>query len=401
MSIEQERWRLLMKRALELAARGRYSTAPNPRVGCVIAQLDDCSNPQNVGEGFHQRAGEPHAEVLALRQAGDAARGATAIVTLEPCAHHGRTPPCADALIKAGIRTVVVATKDPFPEVSGKGLARLAEAGVHTEVGLMEAESRWLNRGFLSRQLRGRPWIILKVAVSLDGRICTRTGDSQWISGPVSRGVVHRLRAEADAVVVGAGTFRADNPQLTPRNACLEIEATPTVRIVIAGTAPLPKQPKLIDTNEPALVIAPEGVPAVIWPGIETVYVQTEMESDQNKGVNLESALQVLAKRDIGLALVEGGAGLATSLLEKGLVDELVVFSAPVLIGGADAPSFWEGSGIARMADALRPQVIDRRIYGDDTMIHAVLKSPSELGVTGFDRWPEGLIGLPDPPEMP
>ena len=373
-----------MQRALELAARGRYTTAPNPRVGCVIARLDDNGTYQTVGEGFHDRAGGPHAEVMALRDAGEAARGATAFVSLEPCAHHGRTPPCADALIEAGIGTVVCATQDPFPEVSGDGIRRLTAAGVATHVGILEAEARWLNRGFISRQLRKRPWVIAKHAVSLDGRIATRTGDSRWISGPLSRGLVHRLRAEADAVMVGAGTLRADNPRLTPRDAALDVTPAPTTRVIVAGKEALPEHPALLDDPDPILVLCGSQMPE--WPGAETVQVR-----------DLCEGLEALAERDIGLVLVEGGSALATSLFEADFVDELVLFVAPVLIGGRDAPSFLEGIGPSRMEEARRLHPIARTPVGEDVVIHATTRTPADLGLEGTETWPSGLLGLPPP----
>lgn len=384
-----------MRRALGLAARGRYTTAPNPRVGCIVARLDASGEYEVIGEGYHHRAGEPHAEVLALREAGEAARGATAFVTLEPCSHHGRTPPCCDALLEAGIANVVAATIDPFPEVAGEGLERLAAHGVTVEQGCLETEARWLNRGFVSRFLRHRPWLALKVAVSLDGRIATRTGDSRWITGPDSRAVVHRLRAESDAVMVGAGTFRADDPRLTARDANLDMTPEPTLRVVLAGSKPLPEHPRILDAPDPILLIGDERMETG-WPGIETFHAEESAESaDPGRRLDLGIALRELAERNVGTLLVEGGATLATELIEADRVDELLVFVAPVLIGGEKAPSFFEGKGAKSMTDALRPHLIERRCLDQDVLFHLTLRNPSALGLSADEAWPEDLLGLP------
>ncbi len=384
-----------MQEALDLAARGRYTTAPNPRVGCIVARLDSSGEYEVLGQGYHHRAGEPHAEVLALREAGAAARGATAVVTLEPCSHHGRTPPCCDALLEAGIANVIAATIDPFPEVAGEGLERLAAHGVTVERGCLETEARWLNRGFVSRFLRHRPWVTLKVAVSLDGRIATRTGDSRWITGPDSRAIVHRLRAESDAVMVGAGTFRADDPRLTARDANLSVTPEPTLRVILAGSKPLPEHPRILDAPDPILLIGGERLESG-WPGIEIFRAEESADpAKPGRRLDLGMALRALAERQVGTLLVEGGTTLATELLEADWVDELLVFVAPVLIGGEKATSFLEGRGAKSMKDALRPHLIERRSLERDVLFHLTLRTPSALGLSADEAWPENLLGLP------
>ena len=242
-----------MARALRLAERGLYTTQPNPRVGCVIARADEV-----VGEGWHQRAGEPHAEVFALREAGARAQGATAYVTLEPCAHHGRTPPCADALIAAGIARVVAACTDPNPKVAGGGLRRLMDAGIDVQTGLMHEAARELNRGFFSRIERGRPWLRVKLAMSLDGRTALANGESQWITGEAARADVQRWRARSSAIMTGSGTVLADDPRLTVRSPDLK-ESAPPLRVVLDRNLQTPQHAHVLDNTAPTLIIHASG----------------------------------------------------------------------------------------------------------------------------------------------
>uniref|UniRef100_UPI00387E2FEA bifunctional diaminohydroxyphosphoribosylaminopyrimidine deaminase/5-amino-6-(5-phosphoribosylamino)uracil reductase RibD n=1 Tax=Neisseria elongata TaxID=495 RepID=UPI00387E2FEA len=317
----------MMRRALTLAAEGRFSTSPNPRVGCIIAH-----GGQIVGQGFHLKAGGPHAEVHALRQAGENAHGATAYVTLEPCSHYGRTPPCAEALIQAGVSRVVAAIADPNPQVAGKGLAMLSAAGIRTESGLLETEARELNRGFLSRIERGRPFVRLKCAASLDGKTALSDGLSQWITGEAARHDVQILRAESCAVLTGIGTVLADDPQLNVR-------AFPTLRqplrIILDSRLRLPPTAKLLaDPASPVLLLTavpPEKYPAAlaVVPHLDILTVPAA-----DGRISLPAALTLLAERGIGELLVEAGATLCGAFLQADLADEIVLYQAGKILGG-------------------------------------------------------------------
>ena len=316
-----------MQAALALAREGRFSTSPNPRVGCVIAR-----GGQIVGQGFHVRAGEPHAEVHALRQAGELARGATAYVTLEPCSHHGRTPPCAEALVAAGVSRVVAAMSDPNPHVAGRGLALLAAAGIRTECGLLEAEARELNRGFLSRIERGRPFVRLKCAASLDGKTALSDGRSQWITNAAARADVQILRAESCAVLTGLGTDMADNPRLTVRDFPT---LRPPLRVLLDSRLRLPPTAKLLaDPESPVLLLTavpPEKYPAALA-AIPHLDILTIPDADGR--ISLPAALTLLAERGIGELLVEAGATLCGAFLQSGLADEIVLYQAGKILGG-------------------------------------------------------------------
>ncbi|OFT00926.1 riboflavin biosynthesis protein RibD [Neisseria sp. HMSC31F04] len=317
----------MMRRALTLAAEGRFSTSPNPRVGCIIAH-----GGRIVGQGFHLKAGGPHAEVHALRQAGENARGATAYVTLEPCSHYGRTPPCAEALIQAGVSRVVAAIADPNPQVAGKGLAMLSAAGIRTESGLLETEARELNRGFLSRIERGRPFVRLKCAASLDGKTALSDGLSQWITGEAARHDVQILRAESCAVLTGIGTVLADDPQLNVR-------AFPTLRqplrIVLDSRLRLPPTAKLLaDPESPILLLTavpPEKYPAALT-AVPHLDILTVPAADGR--ISLPAALPLLSERGIGELLVEAGATLCGAFLQADLADEIVLYQAGKILGG-------------------------------------------------------------------
>ena len=314
----------MMRRALTLAAEGRFSTSPNPRVGCIIAH-----GGQIVGQGFHLKAGGPHAEVHALRQAGESARGATAYVTLEPCSHYGRTPPCAEALIQAGVSRVVAAIADPNPQVAGKGLAMLSAAGIRTESGLLETEARELNRGFLSRIERGRPFVRLKCAASLDGKTALSDGLSQWITGEAARHDVQILRAESCAVLTGIGTVLADDPQLNVR-------AFPTLRqplrIVLDSRLRLPPTAKLLADPESPVLLLTAVPPEKYLAAIPHLDILTVPAADGR--ISLPAALTLLAERGIGELLVEAGATLCGAFLQAGLADEIVLYQAGKILGG-------------------------------------------------------------------
>ncbi|GAA3934079.1 bifunctional diaminohydroxyphosphoribosylaminopyrimidine deaminase/5-amino-6-(5-phosphoribosylamino)uracil reductase RibD [Luteimonas lutimaris] len=344
----------MMARALRLAERGIYTTRPNPMVGCVIAQGDEV-----VGEGWHQRQGGPHAEVFALEQAGDRAKGATAYVTLEPCAHTGSTGPCADALVAAGVARVVAAMRDPFPEVDGKGFDRLRAAGIAVESGLMEAQAEALNRGFLSRVRRGRPWLRIKLGCSLDGRTAMANGDSKWITGEAARADVMRWRARSGAILTGSGTVLADDPQLTVRFHD-DTEFAPPLRVVLdTGLATIARG-KVREGDAPTLYLhAPDAKPPREFAAERAPVALRDGELD------LEAVLALLAARGINEVQVETGATLAGAFLRAGLVDELLFYMAPVLLGERARPLF-DGLRIEQMAQRMQLRTVETRRVGDD-----------------------------------
>jgi diaminohydroxyphosphoribosylaminopyrimidine deaminase/5-amino-6-(5-phosphoribosylamino)uracil reductase len=358
-----------MARALRLAERGLYSTTPNPRVGCVVVKAG-----RIVGEGWHQRAGEAHAEVHALQSAGFDARDATAYVTLEPCSHHGRTPPCADALIKAGVARVVAAMNDPNPEVAGSGLARLTAAGIVVESGLLETEARELNIGFVSRMTRGRPWVRMKLAASLDGKTALENGVSQWITGPQARQDGHRWRARACAILSGIGTVREDDPQFNVRG--VETMRQP-LKVVVDSRLQLPVGARLLHGGMVLLACASEVVEksaALRACGAEIVC----LPDDAGK-VDLPTLLQELGRRGVNELHVESGCRLNGALLAAGLVDEVLLYLAPCLIGNA-ARGLFDTPALASLADKHRLAVRDVRMVGDDVRIVARLIDPDTPG---------------------
>lgn len=316
-----------MARALQLAEHGLYTTSPNPCVGCVLVK-----DGKIVGEGWHERAGEPHAEILALRMAGEMARGATAFVTLEPCSHEGRTPPCADALIKAGVARVVAAVQDPNPQVAGQGLEKLRSAGISVECGLMEAAARELNIGFFSRMTRGTPWVRSKIAASLDGRTALANGTSQWITGADARRDVQHWRARSSAVLTGIGTILGDDARLNVR----DIEgAHQPMRVIADSHLRLPPAARILDRNtaggEVLIYTATENTAKLA--GLEQAGAQIIVLPDMNNRVDLGAMLRDLAARGCNEVLVEGGSKLNGALLNAGLVDELLLYLAPQLLG--------------------------------------------------------------------
>ncbi|WP_108043415.1 bifunctional diaminohydroxyphosphoribosylaminopyrimidine deaminase/5-amino-6-(5-phosphoribosylamino)uracil reductase RibD [Neisseria cinerea] len=317
----------MMHQALDLAALGRFSTSPNPRVGCVIAH-----GSQIVGQGFHVKAGEPHAEVHALRQAGEMAQGATAFVTLEPCSHYGRTPPCAEALLRSGVTRVVAAMRDPNPLVAGKGLALLEAAGIKTECGLLENKARELNRGFLSRIERRRPFVRLKCAVSLDGKTALSDGNSFWITGEQARADVQTLRAESCAVLTGIGTVLADNPQLNVRD-------FPTLRqparIVLDSRLRLPPYSHLVtDGQSPTYIATLERDEDKLRPYREHAHIRILMPSETADGkIDLHHLMRLLADEGFGEIMVEAGSELTSAFLAEDLADEIVLYRSPKILG--------------------------------------------------------------------
>ncbi|WP_409284452.1 bifunctional diaminohydroxyphosphoribosylaminopyrimidine deaminase/5-amino-6-(5-phosphoribosylamino)uracil reductase RibD [Pseudomonas protegens] len=363
-----------MARALELARKGRYSTHPNPRVGCVIVR-----DGQVVGEGWHVRAGEPHAEVHALRAAGDQARGATAYVTLEPCSHHGRTPPCADALVNAGVARVVAAMQDPNPEVAGRGLQRLAQAGIDTHSGVLEAEARAINKGFLKRMEHGLPYVRVKLAMSLDGRTAMASGESQWITGPAARSAVQRLRAESSVVLTGADTVLADDARLTVRAAELGLDAEqtalamsrPPLRVLIDGRLRVPLDAAFFKAG-PALVATCAAVEEHYANGPECLIVP-----GPDGLVDLRRLLLELAARGVNEVLVEAGPRLAGAFAQQGLVDEYQIFVAGKFLGSSARPLLdWP---LAQMSQAPLLKIIEMRAVGDDWRVTAIPAPPASV----------------------
>ena len=352
----------LMAQALRLAEAGRYSTHPNPRVGCVIVK-----DGVVVGEGAHLKAGEPHAEVFALRAAGAQAKGADVFVTLEPCNHHGRTPPCVDALIAAGVSRVWAAMTDPNPLVAGQGLARLKAAGIETHVGLLRTDAEQLNRGFVSRMVRQRPLVTLKLAASLDGRTAMASGESQWITGAAARADVHRLRAEAGAVLTSSATVLADDPALTVRDFVADGLRQPD-RIVLDSQAKVAVNAKVWTEGARRFWLCNQAATQTLQ-GVEAIAV----ESDSTGGISLPKALAALAVRQVNAVLVECGPRLAGSFLAAKLVDEIVLYVAPSLLGDA-ARGLAALPGLSRLDQRMQLQFSDVRKIGDDLRITATLK---------------------------
>ncbi len=326
--------------ALRLAERGLYSTSPNPRVGCVLVR-----DGKVVGEGWHQRAGEAHAETHALSAAGEEARGATAYITLEPCSHHGRTPPCTDALLAAGVKRVVAAVQDPNPQVAGAGIAKLRAAGIAAECGLMEAAARELNIGFFARMTRGTPWVRSKIAMSLDGRTALRNGTSQWITGKAARQDVQHWRARSCAVLTGIGTILADDPQLNVRE--VETSRQP-LRVVLDSYLRLPVSARILHPlpspsggelargpagGEGGVLVYTATKDATKIAALEKAGARVTVLPDANGRVDLSAALRDLAANGCNEVLVETGSALNGALLQAGLVDELVLYLAPQLLG--------------------------------------------------------------------
>lgn len=342
-----------MAHALRLAERAAYTARPNPMVGCVIARDEVV-----VGEGWHQRTGGPHAEVFALRQAGGQARGATAYVTLEPCAHHGRTPPCALALIEAGVSRVVAAMRDPFPKVDGGGFVLLREAGIAVAEGLMAAQARELNQGFLSRIERGRPWVRVKLAASLDGRTAMADGRSKWITGAAAREDVQHWRARAGAILTGAATVLADDPMLTVR--LTDTEMLPPLRVVLDARLRSLDRARVREGGAPTLYLHDA---AVRPPAIADAEFASVPSHDGR--LDLGAVLALLAERGINDVHTEAGATLAGALLAGGWVDELLLYQAPTLLGEHGLPLL-AGLGIHAMDDQRRMRVVDQRQVGGD-----------------------------------
>ena len=351
----------LMRRAIQLAERGRGLVSPNPLVGAILVRDGEV-----VGEGWHAGAGTPHAEIHALNQAGDRARGATLYVTLEPCSHTGRTPPCAPALVEAGVTRVVAAMGDPNPLVDGAGLALLRDAGIEVEVGLLSAMAEEQNVAFVHHVPTGLPHVTLKMAASLDGKAAARDGSSKWISGEDSRRRVHRMRASADAIMVGAGTARRDDPALTCRDP--SYAGPPKLRVLVDGRGIVPATATLFDGAAPTLVAttpaADDDLVGQWRRGAEVAVYDTPSAS-----VPLGMLMKDLAARGVQSVLLEGGPTLAADAIASGIVDRVVFFYAPILVGGAGAPGILMGDGVATIADALRLEGVRFERSGDDLVV--------------------------------
>lgn len=348
-----------MAQALRLAERGLHTTQPNPRVGCVVAHGE-----RVVGQGWHIRAGEPHAEVYALREAGEQALGATAYVTLEPCAHHGRTPPCADALIAAGVARVVIAAEDPFPQVAGKGIAKLRAAGIAVESGLMRDVAREINIGFFSRIERRRPWVRVKLAMSLDGRTALANGESKWITGEAARADVQRWRARSSAILTGAGTVLADNPQLTVRLPAGDSSGgtfAPT-RVILDRHLRTPVGSHVLDGQIPTLVLhaASAKIADDRFAKVECIVMP-----EQGDALDLSAVLSLLAGRHCSELHVEAGPTLCGALFAAGLADELLLYVAPIMLGDHARPLMHLPS-LTEMASRWSLRVVDQRQIGND-----------------------------------
>lgn len=363
--------RAFMARALALAEAGRGRVSPNPMVGALVVK-----DSRIVAEGFHARAGAPHAEVVALEAAGEAAQGATLYVTLEPCCHHGRTPPCAPRIVASGIRRVVAATLDPNPRVAGGGLAHLREAGIETVGGVLGPEAARLNEAFFTYMNCSRPFVTLKAAVSLDGKIATVTGESRWITGEAARRRVHEMRNEVDAVLVGIGTVLRDDPLLTTRLG-IPGQRDP-VRVIVDNMARLPLRARVINPGSAAPTVvavgpkAPDDKVERLREAGATVLVL----SQSAPRVSLPSLMEALAAREITSVLIEGGAEIHASALAEEIVDKVAFFVAPILVGGRTAPSAVGGPGIEKLADALRLRDVRFTPLDQDLLIEGYVGRP-------------------------
>jgi diaminohydroxyphosphoribosylaminopyrimidine deaminase/5-amino-6-(5-phosphoribosylamino)uracil reductase len=356
-----------MAHALRLAERGLYTTDPNPRVGCVIVR-----DGRVVGEGWHRKAGEPHAEPNALAAAGQLARGATAYVTLEPCSHHGRTPPCADALVEAGIARAVIAMPDPNPLVAGQGIARLEAAGVQTEVGIMQSDAERLNPGFLRRMRGQRPFVRCKLAVSLDGRTAMASGESKWITGESARRDVQRLRARSSAIVTGIDTVLADDPSMNVRLVAHELAGVETpeylrqpLRVVLDTRLRMLPRARMLKLPGETLVVCGQGAAAESEKELLAAGAQVERLPQLGGRIDLQALLAMLGDRAVNEVLIESGPTLAGAALQAGLVDELILYQAAHLMGDA-ARALVRLQGIDLMQQRLDFEYVDVRRIGED-----------------------------------
>lgn len=365
---------LYMRKALDLASRARGRTSPNPLVGAVVV-----NNGTVVGQGYHKKAGTPHAEIYALQEAGELAEGATLYVTLEPCSHQGLTPPCVQAVIAAGIKRCVVAAKDPNPLVNGRGLACLKEAGIEVLTGVLRSEAENQNEVFFKYIRTGLPFVILKTAMTLDGKIASRTGDSKWITSETARLWVHQLRDQMDGIMVGIGTVKADDPRLNTR--LTDRQGRDPIRLILDGNLDLPLNSSIAASSrlQTTLVFASRGADRNRAKEMEQLGIEVIMVDGKPDKLDLEQVLRVAAHRKICSILVEGGGTVNSSLLEKGLVDKLHWFIAHKIIGGRMAASPVEGHGLTAMADAIELEGISHEFMGPDLLISGYIKKRALL----------------------
>lgn len=360
-----------MSMALQLAAKGMYTTDPNPRVGCVVVK-----NQQIVGQGWHERAGGPHAEVHALRQAGKNAQGATVYVTLEPCSHHGKTPPCADALIEAQVSRVVAAMQDPNPLVAGEGLEKLAEAGIQAESGVLQSQSEALNPGFIKRMRYQRPYVRCKLAMSTDGRTAMANGESQWITGEDARRDVHQLRARSSAMLTGINTVLVDDPSLNARlNNLNDDDILQPMRVVVDSQLRMPLEAKMLSLPGTTIIATvnrdEHKTQQLRQRGADVVAVE-----EKAGRVDLDALMKILAQRQINEVMVEAGQTLNGQLLQQNLVDELIIYMAPCIMGDA-ARGLFTLSGVEKMQDRIELTIKDIRAVGRDWRITALVGKKS------------------------
>jgi diaminohydroxyphosphoribosylaminopyrimidine deaminase/5-amino-6-(5-phosphoribosylamino)uracil reductase len=358
-----------MRQALALAEKGRGWTAPNPMVGAVVVK-----NGQVVGQGYHQRAGGPHAEVNAIDDAGEQARGAVIYVTLEPCNHFGRTPPCTQKIIDAGIQRVVVAMEDPNPDVKGGGNQYLKEQGIEVVTGICEDQARNLNEAFATWITTGKPFVILKCAATLDGYIATRTGDSHWVTGPASRRYVHQIRHAVDGIIVGVDTVKSDDPSLTTR---LEDEVgSDPARIILDTNLSMPPTARMLhqDSGKPTWIICGPDAPEDRRKALEEVGGRVMPTKVKDGRIDLAALMPQLGGMEISSLLIEGGGRVITSALAADIVDKLYLFYAPKLLGGDDGISMCRGAGPERMQDSIAVHHLDVLRFGSDVLLQGYLK---------------------------
>jgi diaminohydroxyphosphoribosylaminopyrimidine deaminase/5-amino-6-(5-phosphoribosylamino)uracil reductase len=367
-TVTHEHW---MKRALLLARKGKGRTSPNPLVGAVLVKRG-----RVVGEGYHAKAGEAHAEIVALRKAGKEARGSTLYVTLEPCTHYGKTPPCAPAVIQAGVRRVVVGMVDPNPVVKGKGISALRKAGIDVHSGTLEKECKTLNEAFCKYILMKVPFVILKVAATLDGKIATRNGESKWISSEASRRLVHRLRNEVDAVVVGVGTVLKDDPLLTARMR----GGRDPVRIILDSHLRIPEDARVIGVSSSRTLIATTPLaPKDKIERLDKAGVQVLLIESKNGVVDLRAFLSKMGEMGVMSVLVEGGSRVNGAFLDEGLVDKFLLFLSPRLMGDPQALGVFQGKGFEHLKDSTSVKDVKVKRIGEDILIEGYVEGRTEL----------------------
>ena len=357
-----------MRRALQLAGKAAGRTSPNPMVGAVIVK-----NGRVIAEGYHKKAGRPHGEIEALRKAGSRAKGAQMFVNLEPCCHQGRTPPCTEAIITSGLKEVFVGMRDPNPRVAGKGIRRLKRAGVAVHNGVMNAECRQFNEAFVKYIQTGTPWVILKSALSLDGKIATTAGQSQWITGPEARERVHRMRDQVDAILVGAGTVLKDNPRLTTR--LKKGGGRNPARVILDAKAEIPLKARVFHRaqKERVVYVTTPKTSAVRLNRLRKKGVKINVLSERNNHISLKQLVKKLGEMGMTSLLIEGGSGLNAAALKAGIVDKIVYFLAPMIIGGEAAPGVVGGPGIQSLKQALRLENLTVTPVGADWMVEGYL----------------------------